>query len=225
MGMRIEPFVAGPAVPPYLGRRRRPIQALLVFALSILTTVAIPAADKRRDAAAAPAEAATASSAAKGFDAFQLIVERNIFNPNRTGRTRSVPEEKPPRIDEIALVGTMQYDKGLVAFFHSTDAAFRKTVREGETIDEFKVGRITADGIELRRGEETIALKVAQQLRRAEGGDWAVVSSPDATMTARDGSAEGGAGPARSAAAPVEIPADASEVLKRLMKKREKQLK
>lgn len=195
---------------------------LLAIALAAsLGHIPAHAADKRRDATAAKTSASTAGAIApgQGFEAFQLVVERNIFNPNRTGRTRATTEEKPPRVDEISLVGTMNYEKGLVAFFDSPDSAFRKTVREGESIGDFKVQRITAEGVELVRDEKPVPLKVAQQLRRPEGGDWSVTDTP-----ARAESGASAAGSTRYNPAPVEIPADASEVLKRLMKKRDKQL-
>ena len=198
----------------------------LLLAIALVASFGhIPAhaADKRRDATAAKSSAPAAATApGQGFEAFQLVVERNIFNPNRTGRTRATTEEKPPRVDEISLVGTMNYDKGLVAFFDSPDAAFRKTVREGESVGDFKVQRITAEGVDLIRDEKPVPLKVAQQLRRPEGGDWTVAT----TKARTDAGAAGGSSLSRpNETAPVEIPADASEVLKRLMKKRDKNLK
>lgn len=194
-----------------------------VLALVVAAITSVQAADKRRDAAPAVTPAPSAISSAKSFDAFQVIAERNIFNPNRTGRTKAAQEEKAPRVDEISLVGTMQYDKGLVAFFDSPDSAYRKALREGESVGDFKLQRITADGVELMREEKTITLKITQQLRRAEGGDWVVTATP---VRADGGTSVSGSPQSRpNEPAPVEIPADASEVLKRLLKKRDKQLK
>jgi hypothetical protein len=174
-----------------------------------------PEPSENRSSASSPAD--------PKFETFRVVLERNIFNPNRAPRGRVAPEEKPPRVDEISLVGTMQSEKGLLAFFDSADSEFRKNLREGDSIAGFTVRRIAADGVELLRDEQPIALKVAQQLRRPEGGDWTVnAASPDAEMRAAS-SPEG----ARSAAAAAatEIPANASEVLKRLMQQRQKQSK
>ena len=197
--------------------------------LAALGSIPAAAADRERSSdrggrrnsggttSAAPSSAATAGapvSPSSGFEAFQLIAERNIFNPNRIGRTRSNSDEKPPRVDEIALVGTMQSDAGVMAFFDSPDAAFKKTLKAGESVADFKVESIAPDGVQLMRGDKPLALKVAQQLRRAEGGDWNVI-----TMV-----------PEVEAVKPVEInaaaepSADTSEALKRLMEKRKKQL-
>ena len=165
-----------------------------------------------RSAAALPAD--------PKFDGFRIIAERNIFNPTRVGRTRATPEEKPPKVDEISLVGTMQYDKGVVAFFDSTDAQFRKNLKEGDTIAGYKVGKISTDGVELTKDDKTVNLQVAQQLRRREGGEWTVTAAP-----VRVGPTAGAdAVRAAAEAAATAIPPDASEALKRLMEKRKQQL-
>jgi hypothetical protein len=156
------------------------------------------------------------------FDGFRLIVERNIFNPNRAPRSKAAPEEKPPRIEEISLVGTMRYDKGLVAFFDSPDPGYRRNLREGEMIAGFKVQRIAADGVELVRDDQPISLKVAEQLRRREGGDW-TVNAAEPRVDARNAAGTEAVRAAAEAAA-AEIPADAPEALKRLMEKRKQQL-
>ena len=154
------------------------------------------------------------------FDTFRVILDRNICNPNRSPRTQAAAEEKPPRVDEISLVGTMQYDKGLIAFFDSPDSDYRKNLREGGSIAGFELRRITADSVELARGDQTVTLKVAQQLRRAEGGDWVVNTT--APIRADAGTLSPEDTRSAAAAAATEIPPDASDVLKRLMKQREK---
>jgi hypothetical protein len=153
------------------------------------------------------------------FEGFRLIMDRNIFNPTRTPRTRAAPEEKPPRVDEISLVGTMRYDKGLVAFFDSPDAQFRKNLREGESIAGYKIGKIAADGVELVKDDKPVSLKVAQQLRRREGGEWTV----SATVRT-DGVSQAEALRLAAEAAATDIPADASDAYKRLIEKRKQQL-
>ena len=204
--------------PSFLSRTGQTCALLMLVALG---NTSAHAADKRPDAPAANSAPSAATRPSEGFEAFQVILERNIFNPNRVGRTRATVDEKPPRIDEISLVGTMQYDKGLVAFFESSNAAYRKALQEGEFVGEFKVQRISATGVELLRDEKIVPLNVAQQLRRVEGEEWVIATAAPART---DASAAGPAG-ARNDSAPAEIPADASDVLKRLLKKRDKQLK
>lgn len=184
-----------------------------------------PTAPSNKTAASTAASPAT-PPALNSLESFQILSEKNIFNPNRIGRSRATVPEKPPRVDEISLVGTMEYYGGVVAFFDSPDAAFRKSVRAGEVVGDFTVREINADGVELTRADKPLKLRVAQQLRRAEGGDWTVITivpppQPSGTGGAYQTPEERRAAEAAAASA---VPADASEVLRRLLKKREKQL-
>lgn len=187
------------------------------FASSLLLGAANGEKRRGNSAAPAPLPPGAAVAPANSFEAFRVMTDRNIFNANRTSRTRGTPDEKPARVDTIALVGTMNYEKGLVAFFESPDASFRKTVRVGDAVAEFKVERITSEGVDLVRDGGPMALRVSQQLRRVEGGDWSLFVPPDAAPNT-----PGLRSP--TAPAPAEVPADASDVLKRLLKKRDKQL-
>ncbi len=158
----------------------------------------------------APPPAPAAAGSTAGFAAFRSIGDWNIFDSSRVGRT--INEPAPPAGDTISLVGTMQYAKGLLAFFDSPDANYRKTLRVGEAIARFTVVRIMADGVELAQDAKQLSLTVGQQLHRPEGGDWTVTG---ASRVERVPAANG---------APA-IPADASDVLRRLMEQRQKQLK
>ncbi len=192
---------------------------------TVLAAAVSAASDKPRKGSAPTPAVAAPVVPANSFDAFRLVVERNIFDPNRIGRSKA-PAEKPPRVDEISLVGTMRNEKGALAFFESPDPAFRKALREGGTVGDFKVQTINADGVELMRADKPVTVKVAQQLRRPEGGEWSVQMTP-LPVPGADGRGTGGAGTFRPIeVAPVtEIPADASDALKRLMEKRKKDLK
>jgi hypothetical protein len=152
------------------------------------------------------------------YDSFRLIVDRNIFNPSRRPRERT--EERQQRIDMIALVGTMQSDKGVVAFFDSQDSAYRKTLSEGQSLGEFKVQKIQPNEVELARDGKPMSLRVSDQLRRPEGGDWSLAPSDIPTADTRGASA--------AAARPVEAPSinsETSDVARRMMEARQKQLK
>lgn len=183
------------------------------------TPAAAPAA-KAGPAAPAAATAGKAAPAAplppSNFESFAVILEKNIFNPGRVGRVRAT-EDRSVRTDTISLVGTVRNGDAHVALFDSPDAAFRRNLRAGESVGEFKVREISGEGVVLVRHDQPLTLKVSHQLRRPEGGDWSVVAPP-----AEVPPAGGLISAAPSAAA---IPDNASEVLKRLMKQREKQLK
>jgi hypothetical protein len=188
-----------------------------LFPLLAALTVAVPAAERRRGSEGAPAPAgapAVAPTAPAGsLEAFALVTERNIFNPNRTARIRAVPEEKPVRTEEVALVGVVGFGAATAAVFQSDDPRLKGEAAAGVRLGDFTVVAVSPTGVELRAGERTYSLAVAQRLTRVEGGDWTASASP--VPEARS----------RAESAPVEVPANASEVLKRLMKQREKQLK
>ena len=185
--------------------------------VAALTLVA-QAAERRRGSEAALASAGAPAAAgpaapAGSLEAFALVTERNIFNPNRTARTRAAPEEKPVRTEEVALVGVVGFGTSTSAVFHSTDPRLKGEAAAGGQVGDFTVVAVSPSAVELRAGERTYTLAVAQRLTRAEGGEWTASAAP--VPEARS----------RTEAAPVEVPANASEVLKRLMKQREKQLK
>jgi hypothetical protein len=186
-------------------------------ALLAALAVGIQAAERRRGSeaapAATPAPAAASTAPAGSLEAFALVTERNIFNPNRTARPRSAPEEKPVRTEEVALVGVVGFGADPAAVFHSADPRLRGEAAAGGRLGDFSVVAVTPAGVELRAGERTYTLAVAQRLTRVEGGEWTASAAPVPEVRSRP------------EAAPVEVPANASEVLKRLMKQREKQLK
>ncbi len=186
-------------------------------ALLAALTAGIQAAERRRGSeaapAATPAPAAASTAPAGSLEAFALVTERNIFNPNRTARTRSAPEEKPVRTEEVALVGVVGFGADPAAVFHSADPRLRGEAAAGGRLGDFSVVAVTPAGVELRAGERTYTLAVAQRLTRVEGGEWTASAAPVPEVRSRPD------------APPVEVPANASEVLKRLMKQREKQLK
>ena len=48
----------------------------------------------------------------------------------------------------------------------------------GGVVADFTVKRVTANGVELSHGQKTLSLQIAQQLTRADGGDWTVSTVP-----------------------------------------------
>jgi len=200
------------------------------FAAEVSPAPAKPAVAEPKPAAKSPTKTAPSSKSADRarvatptgptFDTYRLIGDRNIFNPNRVGRSRS-SETPPPRTEVISFVGTMQYEKGLFAFFDSPDTVYRKALNEGGALGKFTVKGITADQVELERDAKPLTLRIGQQLRRPDGGDWSVIGADIVRSEAR--AAEADANPGLGA--PLAIPADASEALRRLMEKRQQQLK
>jgi hypothetical protein len=161
-----------------------------------------------------PATGAKAIPTAVTFDSFRLLTERNIFNPNRVGRTVAGRVAQPAG-DEIRLVGTLDSTQGLFAFFDSPDATYRQALHEGGAIAGFTVKHIGQNSVELLRNSGPTSLRIGQLLHRPVGGEWSVVTHESIAPTETTS-------PANPAVAA--IPADASDTLKRLLMQRQKQL-
>lgn len=191
------------------------------------TSVAAPATAPARPAGKALVEAtprndsSIAPSAA--FDGFRIVADRNIFNPNRTGARRErTTEDAPPRLDSLALVGTMDSDKGLRAFFDGSDRAYRKTVRIGESIAGFKVTQIRPEGVDLEFAGKAYAMRVGQQFRKPDGGEWNLIGADVVRQEAQTrAAASAGVDPS----APVAVPDNLSEIEKRMRERRNQTLK
>lgn len=175
---------------------------------------------------------ATAPAPANDFSAFEIISDRNIFDPNRRARarqtTRDSEPEKPPRVDVIALAGTMSYGDQELAFFDSNASEFKKTLKPGESVAGYTVRQVAQNHVELERESAKLELKVGQQLRRVEDGEWQVTSGIEistATGRSRDRhspgvSARGSTEAGTTTTTTTVSPGDASDALKRLLEKR-----
>ncbi len=200
--------------------------APVVAPTAVKPAVAPPAAKPAVAAAlgTAPARKDSAVAPTASFDSFRLISERNIFNPNRSGRRERGPEERAPRSDVISLVGTMDSDKGLRAFFDGSERSYRRALSAGASVDKFNVTKIAANVVELERDGKTLSIRVGQQLRRPVGGDWGLVGED---VIAREAQAQAAAEEASKIdpMAPVVIPAGASDIIRKMMEARNKSLK
>ena len=186
--------------------------------------------------------APTTNSASRKLDesSFRIITERNIFNANRSGGTvRSTSSRRAPRVESFALVGTMAYEKGAFAFFEGTSSDFTKALKPNGIIAGHKIMDILANGVKLEMDGQIIELAVGTGLRREDQGAWKVsdsVSTAGNLSGRSSGESNGREGRGRrdennaaehsstanSAASPA-ASADQSEVLKRLMERREKE--
>ena len=177
------------------------------------------------------------------FASFRLLTERNIFNASRSGGRVAAKDTRPPvKVDTVALVGTMDYEKGLIAFFDGSSSEFRKGLKPQGTIAGCTITAITFSSVTLEAGGKSWTLPVGMALRREDAGEWQVAAYEAGTTSG------GGSGPGsrtnsrretgRSGGNSSDVPqtaaaaatgsstassSDASEVLKRLMEQREKE--
>src|SRR5262249_54409031 len=152
-------------------------------------------------------------------DIFKLIVERNIFDSNRRAarRGRDGDEEAPPkRTESFTLVGTLVYEKGPYAFFDGASSDYRKVLELGKNIAGYKFKSISGDTVKLEAGTNTVELHVGMQMKREEDGEW----QPSGGRSAQTSSSSSSSSTSGESA-----PGDDSDIIKRLMKQREEELK
>jgi len=158
------------------------------------------------------------------YAAFQVVSQKNIFNQYRVARRRETGRSRPATTirmgDAFSLVGTMNYEKGAFAFFDGTNAEYRRIVQPEGTIAVYKVTEITPASVILETHGQKIEMKVGTQMRRNDAGVWQLVEASEWTPPTAGSPTVSPAEPASSSSGD-----DANDVLKKLMQKREQELK
>lgn len=225
------------------------------FALLLMgVSASVAAASANAPATNAPV---VAPAAAPKLDeaAFRLIAERNIFNAERSGGRVVLPTSRPRRVESFTLVGTMAYEKGVFAFFESSNSEYARVVKAGGVIAGHKIADVLANAVKLEADGKIVELPLGAAMRREDEGTWhlgeAISTSngsayasnrsnddrssrssrgdrdrnDDSRSRRSDNDSERGNSPDsnRSSAAPAVPGADQSEILKRLMERRERE--
>ena len=157
------------------------------------------------------------------YSAFKMIVDRNIFDPNRfphaPGQVR--PTSKPRSVDYVTLVVTMIYEKVTFAFFDGTSSDYKKALKLTDSIAGYKVTNITPNSVKLAAGTNELNLNVGAQLRREEDGPWLLAGQ--FTSYAATPASTSTNGTATTTGSDTASGGTESDILKRLMQKREKE--
>ncbi len=167
---------------------------------------------------------------------FKVVNDRNIFNParqpNRPDRPASREVKKVPKVDAFSLVGTLRYEKGDLAFFDGSNSDYRKAHKAGEAIAGFKVLSISDAAVRIEAKGKITELKIGSQMRREDEGEWEFAIGPYAGgITSSGGSGSGdsssssGSSGASTASSGSGSGGSADEILKRLLQKREQEMK
>lgn len=167
------------------------------------------------------------------YNSFRIVWEKNIFNPNRLSRaSREIVKDPTPvkEADTISLTGSLLYEKESYAFFSGNRPEYQAAVIQGASIAEYRVALIQTDSVKLENNQESINLPVGMGLKKTEAGKWEVttVFRPAAQSVSSNFSAienRTDAGPGLGDSAPKSESAGASDILKKLMEKRAKELK
>jgi hypothetical protein len=155
-------------------------------------------------------------------DFLKLLIERNVFDPNRRAQREGArpPVAVRPRAESLSLIGTLLHDDQAMGFFSGSSAAFQQVLSRGDEIGGLRVTHITAAGVILVTGDGQVELAVGEGLRRVGEAPWALADR----ASDESPSAEGSLGPESSSAEGGEIGAKASpevnEVLRRMLERR-----
>ena len=165
----------------------------------------------------------------------QFIAVRNIFNPDRYPVSDTRPHAShahvSPGVPYIALVGTMNYQKGMFAFFDGNNSDYKKVLQANGQIAGYIVKDITRSGVVLAATgtnstqTNVLQLAIGAQLRQ-NGLGWDLISAGEAatTSTANDSTGSADSSPATTSGASDSSSAP-NDILKRLMQKREQEMK
>ena len=158
------------------------------------------------------------------YAAFKVIVDGNIFDPNRLPHRPGEHSVRPPSksFDSLTLVGTMTYEKGTFAFFDGTSSEYKKALKLTDSIAGYKVTNIAPNGVKLAAGTNELDLSVGAQLRREEDGPW-LLSSQSMSYAATAASTSTNGATATATGSDTASGSAESDIIKRLMQKREKE--
>jgi len=191
---------------------------------------------ERESSASAPASSPTAGNGTD-YPSFQVIPDRNIFNVNRSSRSARATQEaeaKPTKVDTLALVGSMSYPKGDFAFFDGSSSDYRRVLKPGDSVAGFQIRSIGRTSVQLESAGKTLELAIGSHLRREEEGEWRLVaeSAPTSSSSSSsrrrfrpDSDDSSSRASDSTAQAPESGGGSADDVLQRLMKKRETEMK
>lgn len=124
-----------------------------------------------------------ATPVARGFDAYKLIVDRNIFDPGRrpAGARPAAQQTKASSVTTINLAGAVVQEGQRLAIVSSTVADHNGARRVGDSVAGFRIDSIDTDGVVLVRNDTKKKWPVGGALRRIDDGDWYLPETPGNT--------------------------------------------
>lgn len=164
-----------------------------------------------------------ASSEASGFAAYEIIAQRNVFNPNRSASKKNDDGDKPeptPAPPTVDLLGTWVTDRQAVAFIEGADANLNGAPGVGDRVAGWTIGAIDTEKVVLEKEEQKISWPVGRRLERGEGGEWKLAGA--ASPHAKTSSSSTGSSSASSRA---DDNAGSDDMLKLMRERRQREMK
>lgn len=166
----------------------------------------------------------TNNESGPAIESFNIISQRNIFDPNRRGIRPPSTYHETRTPDVVALVGTMSYPKGKFAFFDGSKSDYKKVLEPGATIAGYIVKDVTPKDVTLAANGKELTLKVGSQMRKEQGqNDWKTSTQTD--LPSSSDTNTGSSGSASDQSMPSGANPAANDVIKRLMEQRQQLLK
>ena len=215
------------------GNRTAWLLFALIPVLTLLPSVGNAAATNSSPNVAATnnppnAVATNSPTSVVSFEAFRIIAQRNIFNPNRYAGRQGGPRNprQIARAPGFALVGTMIYEKGAFAFFDGTDPQYKKVLKPSDTIADYRVAEIAPSYVKLETSGNQTTLPVGMQMKEIDG-KWELAEGTESLGRSSD-NPSGASASETTAEAGSETSSGggsgADAILRRLMQQREKEL-
>ena len=168
-----------------------------------------PSPDAKSDAGKAESKTGTKKEAsnARGpkpltFEDFDLVVKRNIFDPNRrkyVPRPRTVSAPPPPPRSSIVLKGTMKTPDAEFASFDGTLSDHRGRFEKDQELGEFRLTSITRTNATLNLDTNVFTLTVGESLSKTGDGPWNASGRSSYSSGGSYGSRSGSSGSSSSA--------------------------
>lgn len=157
--------------------------------------------------------------------AFEVVVVRNIFNPNRGYKPPPPKEERrdppPPPTEKLALTGTLISEAGHYGFFDGSKSDYRMVAKLQQEIGGLKLAEVTTTHVRLQSGTNEFQLPIGSEMSRTGTNAWVLAGvrtsssgeSPASTSTSDGGTTSDSSASSSSAA-------DRSAKLKELLARR-----
>jgi hypothetical protein len=177
------------------------------------------------NAAATPS---TSSASGTSFKAFEILNQRNIFDPTRVPfRPQIGPRPTPkPRPDSISFVGVFMSDETHLAIFDSSlPGVGGKSYSSGDVVGGLKLLSFDTEHAQLQDGNRTLDLPVGSALSRRPNEEWRLAGAGGTLTVASEDETPGDSADVTSgtAVAPPPAPAGMSDMVKKMMERRQKE--
>ena len=169
-----------------------------------------------------------------GYEGYALVQMRNIFDPERIPGVINTPEvvstPTPTAADYAALTGTMLTADKTLAFFSGSRPEFNKVLTIGGSISGATLRQINASSIEVEREGKRIAIAIGQTVPLNASSAPGIAPTPSITTSSSLLSTPPLSSPTTSitpstSAAPTPGSSDREALLRRMMEKRQQELK